>query len=802
MSEVTPLPPLWSGHEFSPSELEFWTQELAGAAFDLPAAKRDAFVRAACGGSAELEARVRSLLHNAMLPEEGQHSDQLYEPGTVIRDCLLLCRIGKGGTGEVYKAIQIPLRRLVAVKVLHSINSARRAALSREAARMSRLQGGHIVAVYDADFSGGVPCIVMEYVEGATLRDWLQRRHEGDGRPSDDTVESIITQVADALREAHAREYVHGDVKPENILLTAGGYRIKVVDFGLAGLVDQADGGIAGTPGYIAPEILAGAAADRRADIFSLGVVIFELLTGVHPFAGRSDAETLSNTMSKDPCAAVDLPEAYRRVVERALRKEPEARYASIEDLLADFQALRVEDSADENPFLSEWPRPARRWLRRHRLALPLAAASLAWGCVSLALSILTGAACIRVLWIPVEGAGRFEMLYGYAVEPNAALWYVVGTSLVFLAGFGFLHAAHVGLARTPTLRTVGPPDGVPAMERIAQSNRRWFRAITPLAVAVSTCFVLVPELAWRDSNAFGWVQADLAAGFVGTRYTDLIASGKIGNLETVRNLCPGCDVVVAAVHNRSGRFQRPDPALFKLFLFLALSHQIVFTAFLVVVAAKILFFFTLLSRALVGTEPRGVRLEPDLGDRHDHRFGLGRLDNAYYAILLFVSVASVGRLAQAAANIPKGTYFLAAPSVAPLIGQPLTFLSILAMLAVLVLTPMVGFMFLTLRSVDREVATMARHRSLLDQRLTASRRTAESEQLQREISALDDRRAVVARQSLLPTRKPLFWWLIALNAVLLFVIPAALGTATGSRIWRSAGEFVCAACGNSQTLP
>jgi hypothetical protein len=123
-------------------------------------------------------------------------------------------------------------------------------------------------------------------------------------------------------------------------------------------------------------------------------------------------------------------------------------------------------------------------------------------------------------------------------------------------------------------------------------------------------------------------------------------------------------------------------------------------------------------------------------------------------------------------------------------------------MLAVLVLTPMVGFMFLTLRSVDREVATMACHRSLLDQRLTASRRTAESEQLQREISALDDRRAVVARQSLLPTRKPLFWWLIALNAVLLFVIPAALGTATGSRIWRSAGEFVCAACGNSQTLP
>jgi len=164
--------------------------------------------------------------------------------------------------------------------------------------------------------------------------------------------------------------------------------------------------------------------------------------------------------------------------------------------------------------------------------------------------------------------------------------------------------------------------------------------------------------------------------------------------------------------------------------------------------------------------------------------------------------VASVGRLAQAAANIPKGTYFLAAPSVVPLIGQPLTFLSILAMLAALVLTPIVGFMFLTLRTVDREVATMARHRSMLDRRLTAARSTTELEQFQREMSALDDRRAVVGRQSLLPTRKPLFWWLLALNALLLFVIPAALGTATGSRVWRNASEFVCAACGNSQTVP
>lgn len=800
MNRATPLPPVWKGHEFSPSELEFWTQELAAAAFDLPAERRHAFVRAACSGSDDLESRVRSLLDSAMLPDAGVPSDHSFDAGTVIRDCLLLGRIGRGGMGEVYKAIQIPLHRLVAVKTLLGISDTHRAALAREAARLSLLDDAHIVAVYDADLSGDVPCIVMEYVDGITLRAWLDR-HEAGGPRAPDAVVPILAQVTSALREAHRRGYVHGDVKPENILLTpdAGTYRVKLVDFGLACLMNQTTGGARGTPGYIAPDILGGGALDRRADVFSLGVVMVEMLTGTHPFAGGSAAETLANTLSGGPRLTPDLPEGYRPIVERALRADPAERYGSMDDLLADLQTVQAEAAADENPFLSEWPRPARQWLNRHRLGLPIAAVSLAWGCVSLAASVAAGAACLRVSWVPAGGHGSFEMLYGYAVEPNAAFWYVVGTPLLLLAGFGFLHAAHVGLARTPTLKAIGPPTDLTALQRLARANRRWFRVVTPAVAAIACAFVLVPELAWRDSNAFGWVQADQAGRHVGARYADLTTAGKIGTLEPVRALCTDCDIVVKTVHNRSGRYDPSSPAAFAIFLFLALAHQIAFTVFVVVMALKIVFFFAALSRALVGTDRRSVRLDPDLGDRHDYRFGLGRLDNAYYAILLFVSVASIGRLAQTAANVPKGTYFLAASSVAPLIGQPLVFLAILAVLALLLVAPMVGFLVLTLRSVDREAAALARHRAMLGRRLATARLALDREQLQREIQAIDERRAVAAKQSLLPTRRPVFWWLLALNVVLLFVAPTVLPALTRSQAWQSAGVFICAACGNTQ---
>ena len=227
------------------------------------------------------------VLAEALESGSPQPQDQIYKPGNVVRDCLILCQIGRGGTAEVYKAIQRPLRRLVAVKVMYRIRQEERAALAREASITARLRHEHIINVYDADFAGEQACVVMEYVEGITLREWIRRGKEGMRLPPPNTVvRSIAEQIASALEEAHSHRIIHRDIKPENILLSKAGstYRLKVVDFGLARYASGPAGTVAGTPGYISPEQLGGKAPDERADIFSLGVVLYEMVTGEHPF--------------------------------------------------------------------------------------------------------------------------------------------------------------------------------------------------------------------------------------------------------------------------------------------------------------------------------------------------------------------------------------------------------------------------------------------------------------------------------------------------------------------------------------
>src|SRR5262249_45008262 len=150
-------------------------------------------------------------------------------------------------------------------------------------------------AVYDADPHGDPPCIVMEYVDGISLRAWLDRHwRTHDAPPPIELQRSIVRDVAAALPEAHRRGPGHGDGKPANILLikNADQYGVKVVDFGVARQVATPARAAVGTAGYVAPEQLQSGPSDRRADLFALGVVLYELMTGTHPFAGRSDAET------------------------------------------------------------------------------------------------------------------------------------------------------------------------------------------------------------------------------------------------------------------------------------------------------------------------------------------------------------------------------------------------------------------------------------------------------------------------------------------------------------------------------
>ena len=568
------MPALWDGYEFRDDELTFWSQEIFASALELPERERAAFIGHACEGSGPLLTQVERLLADAWDDHPAPPFHGVCRPGDVIRDCLILRPLGVGGMGEVYKAIQRPLRRIVAVKVVTGGDRVS-PTFAREAANTARLFHPNIVAVHDADLHTERPCLVMEYVEGISLRMWLERHwRTREGPPSADLLRSIVRQVALALGEAHRHGLVHRDVKPENILLTrqAEDYMVKVVDFGVARRVDTPRGAVIGTPGYVAPEQLNGAPADRRADLFALGVVLYELLTGRHPFAGRTDAETYFNTLSVVPEFPTDGPCAeLSGIVRRALEKSPERRYQTTEALIADLEGHRTESSdIGLNPLLSELPPVVQRWWARSSSGFGVALFSFLWGCTSLALSVASRAACVRVLWAAPGLAREHEMIYGYAIEPNAGLWYLVGGSLCFLTGFGFLEAAHRGLARTKSLSVAndaaaaGPSS---PLERIAARNRQNFKYVTPVIVLLAVCFVTVPEIAFRRDHAFGWVQADLAGEQVSKSYDDLRRAGKVGALPSLAGLCEGCSIRVAGVFNDSKGFQPPSPVWFAIFL-------------------------------------------------------------------------------------------------------------------------------------------------------------------------------------------------------------------------------------------
>jgi serine/threonine-protein kinase len=249
----------------------------------------------------------------------------------------------------------------------------------------------------------------MEFVEGVTLRTWMQRQQERGRTSSPDELRTIVRQTALALSAAHHKGLVHCDVKPENVLLvkTGADYLVRVTDFGIARRFETPTGPAVGTPGYIAPEYLRGGRLDARADIFALGVVFYELLTGRHPFAGRSIAETHYNTMSVVPELPADVDATLAAIAERALRSDPANRYQTVEALLSDLEASSDRSrEVGQNPFLSELPGAVQRWWARHSSGSALALASLLWGCTSLLSSVGVGASCVRVYWKP-DGAVR-----------------------------------------------------------------------------------------------------------------------------------------------------------------------------------------------------------------------------------------------------------------------------------------------------------------------------------------------------------------------------------------------------------
>jgi len=267
--------------------------------------------------------------------------------------------IGKGAMGVVYKAFDPNIRRLVAVKTIRKeiIDDDRAGTLiarfKNEAQAAGRLSHPGIVAVYEYGEDDDVAYIAMEYVQSNPLREYFNRGTRFEER---DAV-SVMAQLLDALEYAHEQGVWHRDIKPANILIMTNG-RLKVADFGIA-RIDSSNltqtGAVMGTPGYMAPEQYAGQSVDWRADIFSSGVILYQLLTGARPFSGRAETVAFKicyeNPPSPSQLDATRGLERYDPVIGKALAKDPKDRYQTASELRA---AILEAYAAPVSPALSE----------------------------------------------------------------------------------------------------------------------------------------------------------------------------------------------------------------------------------------------------------------------------------------------------------------------------------------------------------------------------------------------------------------------------------------------------------------
>ncbi|MGE5815972.1 MAG: protein kinase domain-containing protein, partial [Acidobacteriota bacterium] len=363
---------------------------------------RDAWNRAAyleqtCRGEEALRAEVESLLAAyddaaslgersplAALPPSAVISlgDRLFR-GSRLGPYEILSKVGEGGMGEVYRAHDTRLRRFVAIKVLRAefaTHPDRLARFEREARATAALNHPNILAIYDIALAGDMPYLVTEWLEGETLRSAAAGTHLPVTRAV-----GYCVQVARALGVAHDRGILNRDLKPENLFLTRDG-RVKILDFGLAKLieadasaaVDTTEAGrVLGTAAYMSPEQARGDAVDQRTDIFALGAVLYELISGRRAFQGDTQADVLSAIIKDDPPSPGDLgiqtPPALDRIVRRCLEKDRDARFRTAHDL-----AFALDSLSDPATDVGPNPGARRRWVTS--LAAGMVLASLAFG--------------------------------------------------------------------------------------------------------------------------------------------------------------------------------------------------------------------------------------------------------------------------------------------------------------------------------------------------------------------------------------------------------------------------------------
>ncbi len=340
----------------------------------------------------------------------------------------ILSRIGEGGMGVVYRAEDESLQRTVALKVLsskHLGEEERRLRFLREARAAAAITHANIATVHEVGESEGAIFIAMELVEGRTLRETI------GGRPLPvSEVLRLGVELAEGLAAAHSAHIIHRDLKPDNVIVTTDG-RVKILDFGLAKLLEERAasgkaeasklatiseemtqaGRVMGTAAYMSPEQARGLPADARSDLFSFGVVLYEMTTGKAPFQGSTSMDTLTAILREQPAPAVQLnpetPRELERIIGKCLEKEAGERYQDTRDLVVDLRHLK-RDSDSQTLRRVEAPAPSARVAPRH--GLWRWAGFLAAGAVVLAALALGGWRLLH-RGAPAGAAGQFQSM-------------------------------------------------------------------------------------------------------------------------------------------------------------------------------------------------------------------------------------------------------------------------------------------------------------------------------------------------------------------------------------------------------
>lgn len=345
-------------------------EEIFGIALDLSSDQRTEYLTQACRGSSELREHVERLLFDyqrmggflddplltASTGDPTLLTGQMLAPGQKLGRYSIVEPIGTGGMGTVYRARDEKLERFVAIKILSpglvTGNEARRR-FRKEALALAKLSHPHIAAVYDVGEQDGVDYLVMECVPGQTLAAILK-----NGALPVDRATSLVLEIAGALEEAHEHGVVHRDLKPANVMFTPKGHA-KVLDFGIAKLLapltpdataSMETGFLIGTPLYMSPEQAQGNPVDARTDLWSLGVIYFQMLTGRTPFEGNGSIAILHAIINDSPAPLGTLqphaPQLANDIICRSLQKNPASRYQSSSEIVHEATELLVQISS------------------------------------------------------------------------------------------------------------------------------------------------------------------------------------------------------------------------------------------------------------------------------------------------------------------------------------------------------------------------------------------------------------------------------------------------------------------------